>query len=290
MPLIKATWSFVMDLVAAFNADQVPFLAAAISYFTFFALFPLMLGLIAIAGYILAPEQATERVLAFFARGFPSQEAFLRSTLEAVVAARGPIGLFALVTLLWAGKNIFTSLAQAIDLIWETPPKGGLMFSIQRNVVSLLFAIAVGGAMVAVAALYWLLVAVLTFEIPVLGMQPRDIPGIVPFLVHVLPLAIVALSLFAMYRFLPAERMALGPTAIGAGVAAFLWEILRRLFGWYLSTFGRFNEVYGPASSVIVFLFWLYLSAIIFLLGAEIAWVLRERAKPASQPEAARAP
>ncbi|MNX46848.1 Inner membrane protein YhjD [compost metagenome] len=286
MQPFNATWTFMRDLVRAFNADRVTFLAAAISYFTFFSLFPLMLGLIAIAGYVLAPEAATESVLTFFARGFPAQEAFLRSTLEAVVEARGSIGLIALVMLLWAGKNIFTSLAQAIDIIWEEPPTGSLVFSIKRNLVGLIFAVAVGGAMVAVAALYWLLVAILTFEIPVLGIQPRDIPGIVPLLANLLPVVLVTVSLLAMYRFLPAKPLGFGPSAIGAGVAALLWEILRRLFGWYLATFGHFNEVYGPATSVIVFLLWLYLSAVIFLIGAEVAWLVRLRAEKPPEPEA----
>jgi membrane protein len=283
---VKATWSFLRDLVSAFNDDQVPFLAAAISYFTFFSLFPLLLGLIAIAGYFLAPEEATEKVLDFVVRGFPAQEAFLRSTLQAVIDARGVVGLFALATLLWAGKNIFTTLAQALDIIWESPSTGGILFSVRRNLVGLLFAVAIGGAMLAVAALYAVVLAVLTFEIPILGLQPREIPGIVPLLMNLLPLAVVTLSLIAMYRFLPAQRAPFTEIAVGALVSALLWEILRRLFGWYLSTFGRFNQVYGPATSVIVFLLWLYLSAIVFLLGAEVAWVVQQRAKdaPAREP------
>jgi len=285
MNAIRATWDFMRELVTSFNADRVPFLAAAISYFTFFSLFPLILGLIAIAGYLLAPEEATQRVLDFVVRGFPAQEAFLRNTLEAVVAARGGIGLFALLTLLWAGKNIFSTLALAIDIIWDAPAKGGFVFIIQRNLVALGFAVAIGGAMLAVAALYWVMLAALTFEIPLLGLQPKDIPGIVPVLMNLLPVGLVTLSLIAMYRFLPAQRVSFRQIAVGAIAAALIWELLRRLFGWYLSTFGRFNEVYGPATSVIVFLLWLYLSAIIFLLGAEVTYVLHERAFRASAPE-----
>ncbi len=283
---VKATWRFLRDLISAFNDDRVPFLAAAISYFTFFSLFPLLLGLIAIAGYFLAPEAATEKVLSFVVRGFPAQEAFLRSTLHAVVESRGGVGLFALVTLLWAGKNIFTTLALALDIIWEATVSGGFLFNVRRNLVGLLFAVAIGGAMLAVAVLYGVVFAVLTFEIPVLGLQPREIPGIMPLLMNLLPIVIVTLSLIAMYRFLPAQRGSFTEIVIGALVAAVLWEIVRRLFGWYLATFGRFNEVYGPATSVIVFLLWLYLSAIIFLLGAEVAWVIRQRAKaaPAREP------
>lgn len=290
MNAIQVTWNFLRELAASFNADRVPFLAAAISYFTFFSLFPLILGLIAIAGYLLAPEEATQRVLDFVVRAFPAQEAFLRSTLEAVVAARGGIGLFALLTLLWAGKNIFSTLALAIDIIWDAPPTGGFVFLLQRNLIALGFAIAIGGGMLVAAALYWAVLAALAFEIPILGLQPKDIPGIVPLLMNLLPVGLVTLSLIAMYRFLPSQRVSFRQIAVGAIAAALIWEVLRRLFGWYLSTFGRFNEVYGPATSVIVFLFWLYLSAVIFLLGAEVTYVLHERASLARAPEADAAP
>ncbi len=289
MKVVRSTWTFLTQLVAAFNDDSVPFLAAAISYFTFFSLFPLILGLIAIAGYILAPEEATQKVLDFIVQGFPAQERFLRSTLEAVVAARGGIGLFALVVLLWSGKNIFMSLAQALDIIWESGATGGFVFSVKRNAISLLFAIAIGGVMLAATFLYWLMLAILTFEIPLLGVRPQDIPGVVPVLMNLLPIVMVMLSLTALYRYLPAHRVPFAQIALGAGVSAVLWEILRRLFGWYLSTFGRFNEVYGPATSVIVFLFWLYLSAVLFLLGAEVAWVYGEHRKQAGKQEADRA-
>lgn len=279
---LRASWEFLRDLVTSFNEDQVPFMAAAMSYFAFFSLFPLLLGLIALAGYVLAPEEAMTQVMTFAARGLPGQEAFLRSTLEAVVEARGGIGLVALVTLLWSGKNIFFSFGTALDQIWENPPPQGLKGVLVRHALSLGFAVALGGAVIVVTALYWLLYALLALEIPFLGIQPRQIPGILPLLSNVLPLTLVTLGLVAMFRLLPSRRLPLLDTAVGAAVAAVLWELVRRVFTWYLSTFSRYHEVYGPAASVIAFLFWLYLTAILFLLGAEVAWVLqgRHRAGP----------
>lgn len=268
---------FLRDLWAAFNEDQVPFLAAAVSYFAFFSLFPLFLGLIAVAGHVLAPEEASQRLIGFIVQGFPGQEAFLRRIIESVVASRGTVGFFALVTLLWSGKNLFVSLAQALDLIEKAPAPGGLRFIIKRNLVALAFAVTLGGIMVLMGSLYGLVFTILTLEIPLLGIQPREIPLLMPFLFNVLPVALVAFGLIALYRWLPAYPRPLGDVIAGAAVAAALWEVLRRLFTWYVATFGRFNEVYGPATSVIVFLFWLYLSAIAFLFGGEWAAVRGRR-------------
>lgn len=285
MRRIRKIVGFLRELWAAFNADQVPFLAAAVSYFVFFSLFPLLLGLIAVAGFVLAPEEASRRLLAFVVRGFPGQEAYLQAVLESVVARRGPMGAFALLALLWSGKNLFVSLAQALDLIGKEAPPQGWAFAIKRNLLGLAFAVGLGGAMVLVGGLYALIFAILELEIPLLGLQPREIPFIVPLLFNVLPALLVALALLVLYRFLPAHPLPWRDLAWGAALAAGLWEVLRRLFGWYVMTFGRFDEVYGPATSVIVFLLWLYLSALVFLLGAEWAALLGKRGGR-SPPEA----
>lgn len=288
MRALRAIVRFSAALWKAFNRDNVPFLAAAVSYFAFFSLFPLLLGLIAVAGFVLAPEEASRRLLDFAVRGFPAQEAFLRRVLESVVASRQAVGAFAAAMLLWSGKNLFVSLAQALDLIGGVAPSGGFRFAIKRNLVALAFAVALGGAVLVVGGLYGLIFAVLELRIPLLGLQPRAIPLIVPVLYNVLPVVLVALALVALYRFLPARPQPWQDAGIGALVAAGLWDVLRRLFGWYVTTFGRFDAVYGPATSVIVFLLWLYLSAVVFLLGGEWAALRARRAgrSPPAEPPA----
>jgi membrane protein len=55
----------------------------------------------------------------------------------------------------------------------------------------------------------------------------------------------------------------------GGLIAGLVWETGKQLFGWYLSNATRYNVLYGSVEAVIVFLLWAYLSAQIFLLGAE---------------------
>jgi hypothetical protein len=79
--------------------------------------------------------------------------------------------------------------------------------------------------------------------------------------------------IFAMiYKFMPRARIAWRDVGIGAGVTAFLLEISKLLIGLYL---GRSSVAssFGAAGSLVLFLVWVYLSAQIFLLGAEFTWV-----------------
>jgi len=56
----------------------------------------------------------------------------------------------------------------------------------------------------------------------------------------------------------------------GSALAAILWLAISALFSWYASSFGKFNETYGSLGAVIGFMTWLWISAIVILLGAEL--------------------
>ena len=62
----------------------------------------------------------------------------------------------------------------------------------------------------------------------------------------------------------------------GALTASISWELLRRLFGYYLDHMAKYDMVYGSLSGIVGFLFWIYVSAILILLGAEVSRVSLE--------------
>jgi membrane protein len=72
----------------------------------------------------------------------------------------------------------------------------------------------------------------------------------------------------------------------GSALAAILWLGISALFSWYASSFGKFNETYGSLGAVIGFMTWLWISAIVILLGTELdaRWNIRPRATPRPAP------
>ena len=80
----------------------------------------------------------------------------------------------------------------------------------------------------------------------------------------------------AGYKFLPNRQLSWTDVLPGALVAAMAWEVLRRLFGWYLEHIARYHMVYGSLGGIVGFLFWIYISATIFLIGVEVARALSE--------------
>lgn len=88
----------------------------------------------------------------------------------------------------------------------------------------------------------------------------------------------VMFFIFAVvYKFIPIIKIRKRSVAIGAMWAAIFWVGAKILFGIYLSNFTTFSRIYGAYALVIVVAFWIYYSAAVFILGAEIAKLFDER-------------
>ncbi len=106
----------------------------------------------------------------------------------------------------------------------------------------------------------------------VLGATTGTIVGIVAAGVIGLIAAIIfsVALFFLLYRFVPNRRVS-NLQALGAAViAAILWEVAKQLFRWYVTSVGIYSEVYGPLGVLVALVMWIYYSAIVFVLGAEM--------------------
>ena len=78
-------------------------------------------------------------------------------------------------------------------------------------------------------------------------------------------------GLAVMYRYGPCRNAARWNwVSWGAGVATLLWLLASGAFSLYVSKFASYDKTYGPLGSVVIFLMWLYISAFVVLLGAEM--------------------
>lgn len=272
----------VWEVVQAFNADKCSFLAAGLCYFVFFSIFPLMLLLVSVTGYFLTAEQAMQQAVHLTQQVFPQQQSFLLDILTGVMEHRDKASLFGVATLLWSAKNIFHSLGQALNIIWKVPVDRGLIL---ENGLAIVLSLSVGLFIFLTGLSYAILLAIMNFRFPVLGLSPGEIPGIVFLIFNILPVTLVALMLTALYSILPNRRLSLNQVLPGAITAALLWEVLRRVFGFYLENMTRFDAVYGSISGIVGFMLWVYVSASVFLLGAEVAWVLNEHQRKKDETE-----
>lgn len=234
-------------VAARFDRDEISDRAASLSYYFLFSLFPLLIFLTALFGLFSSAEQMS-RLMDTAARVLPGDAAsLLRKTLQQVASgARGGFASLGLLTSLWTATSATDSLIAALNKAFETRSPRAWW---RRRLVA--FALTVGFSLAALVAL-----TVIGFGGPVAAWT-------------VAPAAALA-AIGLVYRFGPAGRGGLPVATPGALFALIAWGTASYGLRVYVAKASNYNAVYGSIGAVVVLMLWLYLSALVILLGAEI--------------------
>ncbi len=245
--------------------------AAALAYYAFFSIFPLLLMMISIMGFLLeagwpAATNAQATVLDAVEKAAPEARGLLARSIDAARTARGGTGILSLLMLTWTSSNIFAQASVAFDVIWGKEIPRELRAVIRWRLDAL--------GMVLGAGL--LLIAYTLFDtfIDLVLYYAAQLPGSRYWLHIGVSLAstfVTALLFGLLYRFMPRVVPSWLDIWPGALVASVAWEILKWAFNLYTTSLANWGAIYGPIAGVIVLLLWLYLSAHIILFGAEFS-------------------
>lgn len=253
--------------------DKAPRLAAALSYYTAFALPPLLVLLVGIAGLVFGADAVRERIIDQIGAlvGTDSAQLLDESISEAqlTTGSWGAVAIGATV-LLFSAAAVFGQLESALNTIWdvETPKRGGLWRLVRSRLLSF-------GAVIGSGFLLLVSLAVSTAVGALVDSFGRY-EALAPFLA-VIDVAVsvgVITALFALiFKVLPAVDIEWRDVWLGALVTALLFVAGKFAIGLYLGT-SDVGSAYGAAGSLIVILVWIYYSALILFYGAEFtqAW------------------
>ena len=273
--------------VERWNADRAPRLAAALAYYATFSLAPLALITIWIAGIVFGNVTAQHYLITEIGRFFgPESASFVQNMVNAVFRnSSSPVfGLIALGGLLFGATGLFFAMQDALNTIWNVPPKPPR--SVWRSVVGIFQDRALSFVMVlASGVLLTLLLAIsalLTALDPLLRvLQPQS--AALLSMIDLSASFVLETVLFAViYRVLPETHVAWRQVWPGALSAALLFTIGRFALSLYL-TYSNVRTVFGAASSFVVVLIWIYYSAQIFLFGAEVGHASTDHSAAAPQ-------
>ena len=242
-------------------------LAAGMTYYCLLAIFPALAALVAIYGLFSDPgtiAKHLDQVSGFMPGGAidVAREQLTR------VASKGnqTLGLTFIIGLavsLWSANAAMKSLFDTLNIVYGEKEKRGFL---KLNAMSLAFTLAAITFILAVLGAIVVLPVVLNYlwlsNFADLLIRVARWPAM--FLV-------VALALACIYRFGPSREAPRWRWITWGSVAAtILWLGASALFSWYAANFGKFNETYGSLGGAIGFMTWLWISAIVILLGAEL--------------------
>ncbi len=268
--LVKAT-------AANFGTDDVATYAAAVAYSAVFAIVPLLIVGIGIAGQVLGLARGGHQhhvvenhLIAAVASGVgPTAAASIRGMVDASFASHtGSVlaQVLGWITFAVGASGLFLALQNALNKIWHATPSGGVWLTVRNRAISIVMLLVVGALIVltiglnVVVAFAWdRLVAAMPFG------GSNIVLSIVNWLVSVV---VIALLFALLFKYLPDAEITWHQVRTGAIVTALLFVAGEALVGIYISHAGIANG-YGAAGSLVVLLVWVYYSAMLLLFGAE---------------------
>jgi membrane protein len=247
--------------------DHVAIISAGVAFYGVLALFPAMLAVISIYGLVTSPAEAA-REITKVASILPSEATVLlkkqvttiASTKSSALSAGAIIGLLAA---LWSASSGMKALNEGMNVAYDEPETRG--FLKKRG---LAIAMTIGGLIVAIVAL----AGIVGVPAVISGLHwATPLEVFFSMFTVVVVAALFVLALAAVYRFGPdRDNPEWRWVSWGALVATVLWLIGSAVFSIYVDNFGKFNETYGSVGGVVVLMLWLFLSAFMVMLGAEI--------------------
>jgi len=251
-------------------------MASAIAYISLFSLFPLILLSISLASFKIGPVIDQHEAIQRLEFIVPALGQLLGQNIDEIIRARGQVTGFALLSLIWSASTIFYTLNHTLNDIWhikQRPPAWN------RRGLAILFVLAFIGSALFLVSLAGSVFANIRFWLP------DQILPLGPGISLILTLLLDVILFMVVYMILPHGRSTwreVLPGAIGAGL---LWEIAKKTFLSFISTYISItNLVYGALATIIAFLFWAYISSLILIFGAFVSvfyWQLKRERKHA---------
>lgn len=261
---LKRQFGLLVDTAKAASHDQAKDLAAAIAYWVFFSIFPLLIGIFSLAGFLLQSSELQTRIVEVVSDMLPGSASLVRENLQALVRYRGTLSWVGIGGLLWTASKGFGAITRAVNRAIGAHRADNFVLAKIRS-----FVMAVAVSISAITSIGITLAVDIVLDsslLPRFGFDAIEVPRLGS---RGLSLLLILLTFALIYRLAPYGKFLWRQVIPGAFLAAVLFEVVKTAFVVYLDHFANFEKIYGSLSSIIVMLLWLYLSALILVLGAE---------------------
>lgn len=251
--------------VGVYNSDDMTF-AASISYYTLLSLFPFFLLAFSILGSVSSDPNDRSKILEFILRYFPTKFEFVTTQMDAMQQSTVRLGVAGSLLMVWASMGVFGAITSAVNHAWgvEKQPsylKHKLVSFIMLVAASLLLLVGLllVSAINVVEARWFSVVAV---RVPQLEVMQH-------FAIRWASTVVFIMVVGLIFYFVPNAKVRFRDVWVGAVVTGFLWRGALAGFSWYVKDLTSFS-VHGQIAAVVVFLIWVYISAMLLLYGVEI--------------------
>jgi membrane protein len=272
---VKMAGDILCSSCRAFAQHRCMNLSAALAFYTILSLIPFLFLLVSAAAYILGSSEQAHRMVQVLMDGiFPHTSDVISKEVQAISNRAAVLGLLGFLSMIWTASVIFSSLEAAMMVVfriedkrkfWKAKllalamiPAAGLIFFLS------LFVTAFSGVME-------------TFEFTLFGVDIARSFLLEFFLGYILPYLVLVLALTAIYKIIPNTDIAFRHALSGGATGAFLFELAKHFFAWYVGRSQQYSIIYGSLEAIVILVLWAFYSSIILLFCAELVSEYRRR-------------
>jgi membrane protein len=279
MAMLTSFWRLLSDLTTSFLRHGCGSLAASLAFFSLLSLFPLSFMLLYGVSFIVSHDVIGGQVLLSFLKGFlPTVGERLAVEFQRI-GELDTVRWLVFLSFAWFGTLVFYELDYALNVVFDSTWK-------RHPLVSTAIAVASQGAVGLLLILSYVAtqtVNLVTAYAPHLwGLDLIALAAHDLFLTYTLPFIMAFLTVGALYRYVPRRRPQWREALIGSLTFSVLWVAAKLIFVTYNEYATVYTKLYGSLLEVILLLLWIYYSALLFLVGAELAHALQQRTQAAA--------
>ncbi len=278
-PLLSTVWSrlrkayaIVYEFVDITDRRHIFLLSSGIAFNLLLCTIPLVILVLSIVSGVI-DESTTKEAVTRLLTSFLPQNTQATGLITSIVTEVGVVfnygtvtGWIAGIALLWLASTLFSSLRTGLNAIFHIPtPKLFLWYRLKDMFLTIISTVLI----LIVTLLSPLLTITQTLWVDVLPSSLGLMASGLTF--TAISLTTTAVVFFVLYQIVPNRRLPRPIVIMSTLLAVILWELARVLFSWYVNSATNFSAFYGGYVALASFALWLYYSAFVFLLSAELA-------------------
>ena len=272
-------YSVIREALSLFNKNDCFTRAAAISFYAFFSLIPIMLLVTAALGFFLGSHEGLlDSVIAMVRQSLPYISDRIVNDLTGLSTQWRKFGWISIIVLISSAELVLEATAGALSSVFNSERRFGF---VRRKIINL--GMLLLGIIAALASILMTAASVVLskFHLRVFGID------IVYYLVQsltfkiLLPFVLVTAVVAVVFKLFSGANLNVRYALFGSVIFTTLWEVTKQVFTWYVSNFQSYNKFYASLGTLMLLLIWIFYSANIFLFSAAVArsaFVAREGA------------
>ena len=273
-------WAVTKRAAAGFSEDRIMAEAAGVTFYAVLALFPALASLISIYGLVADPTKLSDQVQTLDSILPGGGQDIIRAQVLALTSSKQTLGMGLVVGLavsLWSANAGVKALFDALNVVYRRRETRDYL---RLTLTSFAFTMGI----IALTLLALVAVVVVPVALDYMGLEEftKSVIGVARWPTM---LVLVIVTLAPVYRFGPDRRHArLQWVSWGSAFAAVAWIVASVGFWYYVANFGSYNKTYGSLGAAVGFMTWIWISAMVVLMGAEINAEIEEGQGAAVDP------